>query len=244
MTPATPYSLFWSLHDPVERADRRSSADLHGHSVRHRLLWRSPRRAHAAKNSRLGLQPVTGRVLHQLDVFRCGGSGRRAAVVISADLPGADHHSGLHPLGAAENGDDQQTGKHHLDCGLYRRALRQIPDVGRGGGTGLPGRRIALYRLAAQRHRAWGQPAQRRRRRRQWYWRSGHRIDRLTGAGTVHNIVRHAQPGCHRAPPRHGPGNCFRVTGQVAGLPRRRHVCDLRLVQRFWRLVQPGQSQH
>ncbi|CRM75328.1 hypothetical protein [Pseudomonas sp. 22 E 5] len=180
-----------SYHDAVQRADRRRCPGLYGHYVRHRLLRRSPPRAVAAANACLGIQPVAGRLLHQLDLLRRRRPGRRAAVGVFTDLPGTCAAAGAGTLGAAEDDPDQQAGKHHLHCRLYRRTLRQIPITGRGGGTDLPGRRAALYRPATQRHRAGREPVDRLRPRHHRHPRPGHRIDRVAGIGAVHHCVRY-----------------------------------------------------
>jgi hypothetical protein len=57
------------------------------------------------------------------------------------------------------------------------------------------------------------------------------------GAGRLHHGVRHAPPGQHRAPRRHGGGHRLRVGGQAAGLPGGRRVRHLGPVRRPGRPV-------
>ncbi|MCY1397618.1 hypothetical protein D9M71_126280 [compost metagenome] len=235
-------SFVWSPHVAVHRADCRRRPGLYGHHVRHRLLWRPSQRALAAACARLGVQPVAGGLLHQLDVLRRRGPGRRTALVVPADLPRADPVAGRRAVGPAKNGDDQQTGEHHLDRRLHRRTLWQIPVAGGGGGADLPGRRAALYRVAAQRHCARREPADRCWRRCHGHPGPGHGADRVAGAGAVHHRLRYPQPRRHGAPPRHGAGHRLRIIGEAVRVSRRRRLRDLRPVRRFRRPVRPGHA--
>jgi len=131
-------------------------------------------------------------------------------VVVPADLPGTGAATGAgRAMGAAEDGADQQEQENVTSIADFIAArYGKSPIAGGGGGADLPGRRAALCRPATQRHRARGEPADRRRRRRHGHPRAGHGTDRVAGAGAVHHRVRYAQPRCHRAPPRHGAGDC------------------------------------
>lgn len=190
--------------------------------------------------ARLGLQPLPGSVLHQLDLLRRGRPGHRPALVVPADLPRTGAADAVRALGAAEDDHDQQAGEHHLHRRLHRRPLRQVAGAGGGGGADLHGRRAALHRPATERHRPRGESADRLRGRLHRYPRPGHGADRVAGAGAVHHRLRYPQPGCHRTPPRHGPGHRLRVAGQAHRLPRRGHLRHLRPLRRLRRSLLPG----
>ena len=228
----------WSRHVPAQRTDHHRYPRLSGPAVRHRLLRRSPAPTQAAPAG-LGLQPVAGRLLHQLDLLRRGRPGRRPALVLPAHLPGA------HPLPAAgaatgeEDGADQQEGKHHLHRRLHRLPLWQVADAGHRRRADLPGRRPALPGAAAQGHRHRRQPADRHQCRVPEHPRPGHRAVRLPGAGGLRHPVRHPQPGRHRAPPRHDAGDRLRIPGQARRLHRRRPLGHLWPARRLHRSAHP-----
>ncbi len=161
-------------------------------------------------------------------------------MVISADLPRADHPAADHALGTAEDGDDQQAGEHHLHRRLHRRPLWQVAATGNRRGPDLPGRRTPVHRPATQGHRARRESADRSAGSGRGHQCTGHRSDRVAGARPVHHPVRHPQSGCHGAPPRHGAGSGLRIAGEAAGLHCRGCVRDLRPVQRLRRPVHPG----
>ena len=154
--------VFRSSHVAVPRADRLHRLRLPGAAVRHCLLWRSPQDAAIAAHARLGVQPVFGGLLHQLDILRRGGPVHRAAVGLPAHLPGTDPAADVRALGGAEDGDDFQAGEHHLDRRLHCGPLRQVADAGHRHCADLSGGRAALPGPAAQGHRAGLRPADRR----------------------------------------------------------------------------------